>query len=894
MRSNKFKFMHKKILLTIVTLFFVQLILAQNRTTHFINDTAYREQVEKDFEKQKILTPGRAEKLYSVFTSKLSLEEEEALKFLYAYMPLSDLADYDGAFFLEQVRMSMLAKETFSWGKGIPEDIFRHFVLPYRINNENLDTARKVFFYELKDRIKNLSMHDAALEVNHWCHEKVSYRPTDGRTSAPLSTIKTAYGRCGEESTLAVTAFRAVGIPARQVYTPRWAHCDDNHAWVEVWIEGKWHFLGACEPEPDLDIAWFAAPVLRAMLCNTTVYGNYSSGEEPLKSTDIYTQVNLIENYAPSKKVFVKTVDYDLKPIENVSVEFQLYNYAEFYPLAKKISDKNGLTFLTTGLGDLLIWAYSGNMFGFEKITVEKTDTAIIIINKTAIENGSLDLTFIPPVQRQPKVPDEKGKKENEKRLQNEDNIRAAYESTFIDSIAACTIAKQSGLNCDSVWMYLKQSRGNWAEILKFIQWGAALNKTYMYQILSNISQKDLRDTPSDILIEHLQYSDVSFAKANNISPDYFFKFVLNPRISGEILSEYKSYFQKEFDKNIIQNFQKDPTQLVTYVSKNVLISETANYSRNPLTPAGTHQLKMADATSRDIYFVALCRSFGIPAQINPATKLPEYVVNNQWNEVHFEKNDIVNTPKGELTLTIGTAAIDFQPVYYTHFTIARFDEGVYRSLDYEESNLFNNFPATVTLDAGNYMIVTGLRNNDGSVKTHLQFFSLGVREPKTIQLEFLQTEEQPKSLGNLPLTATFQNSSNKKIAKLESFISKKGIIIGWLDPDREPTKHTLSDFKQLKEEFEKWNGGILFLLPKEKSSEGFSKKSFPDLPVQSVYGIDKNNLLSLAEKNLNFGFNKNYPIFLVIDKNGNILEFSSGYKIGRGEQLVKMLKYLN
>jgi len=686
---------------------------------------------------------------------------------------------------------------------------------------------------------------------------------------------------------------RAVGLPARQVYTPRWAHCDDNHAWVEVWIDGKWHFLGACEPEPDLDIAWFSAPVLRAMLCNTTVYGNYTSGEEPLKSTDIYTQVNLIDNYAPSKKVFVKTVAADLTPIENASVEYQLYNYAEFYPLAKKTSDKNGISFLTTGLGDLLIWAYSGNSFGFEKITVEKTDTAIIILNKTALENESLDLTFVPPIPRQPKIPDEKGKKENENRLQNEDNIRAAYESTFIDSLAACSLAKNAGLSCDSAWMYLKQSRGNWNEISKFIKLGAAVNKTFMYQILSNISQKDLRDNPGDILIAHLKNSDFYFVKENNISQDYFFKYVLNPRIAGEILSDYKSFFQKEFDKNTIQNFQKDPTQLAAYVTKNISVSANANYSRNPLTPAGTHQLKTADAASRDIYFVALCRSFGIPAQVNPATKLPEYVANNQWNEVHFEQNNIVNSPKGELTITVDTSAIDFKPVYYTHFTIARFDEGVYRSLDYEESSLFNNFPATVSLDAGNYMIVTGLRNNDGAVNTHIQFFSLGAREPKKIQLQFLQTEEQPKSLGTMPLTGTFQNSANKKTDKLEDYSSNKGIIIGWLDPDREPTKHTLSDFRQLKEAFEKWNGGILFLLPKEKSSEHFDKKSFTGLPSQSVFGIDKDRFLSLAEKNLNVAFNENYPVFLVIDKNGNILDYSSGYKIGRGEQLVKMLKYL-
>ena len=83
------------------------------------------------------------------------------------------------------------------------------------------------------------SMEQAALEVNHWAYEKATYRPSDARTSSPLATVRTTFGRCGEESTLGVAAMRSVGIPARQVYTPRWAHTDDNHAWVEVWIDGK-------------------------------------------------------------------------------------------------------------------------------------------------------------------------------------------------------------------------------------------------------------------------------------------------------------------------------------------------------------------------------------------------------------------------------------------------------------------------------------------------------------------------------------------------------------------------------------------------------------------------------------------------------------------------------
>ncbi len=167
------------------------------------------------------------------------------LDFLYKYMPLPDKTDYSRVFYQKNVELSLQTRNEMPWGKKVPEREFKHFVIPVRVNNENLDNSREVFYYELKNRVKNLSMYDAILEVNHWCHEKVTYRPSDARTSSPLASVRTAYGRCGEESTLLVAALRSVGIPARQVYTPRWAHTDDNHAWVEAWADGKWYFFGS-------------------------------------------------------------------------------------------------------------------------------------------------------------------------------------------------------------------------------------------------------------------------------------------------------------------------------------------------------------------------------------------------------------------------------------------------------------------------------------------------------------------------------------------------------------------------------------------------------------------------------------------------------------------------
>ena len=87
------------------------------------------------------------------------------------------------------VRASQQTAREMPWGRTIPEELFRHFVLPVRVNNESLDSARVVFYKELKDRVKSLSLYDAILEVNHWCHEKAIYTPSDSRTSLSLIHI---------------------------------------------------------------------------------------------------------------------------------------------------------------------------------------------------------------------------------------------------------------------------------------------------------------------------------------------------------------------------------------------------------------------------------------------------------------------------------------------------------------------------------------------------------------------------------------------------------------------------------------------------------------------------------------------------------------------------------
>ena len=491
--------------------------------------------------------------LFSVFDQKLTRGEKEALQFLYAYMPLSDLADYDGEFFLQQVRYAFKAREEFSWGKSVPEDIFRHFVLVYRVNNENLDTARMVFFHELKDRIKDLSMYDAALEVNHWCHEKVTYRPADIRTSAPLATVRTSLGRCGEQSTFTVTALRAVGIPARQCYTPRWAHTDSNHAWVEVWINGKWYFLGACEPDPELNMGWFANPSTRAMMVHTTIFGKNNIQGEKNVETPLYSVSNMLDNYADVKKVTVHVLDQNEKSVEGATVKFKLYNYAEYYPLASNSTNSEGIAQLTTGQGDLLVWISHDGKYNYQKIDVREQDEITIILNRVVGEEYVEQFDMVPPFEKKAakEISDEVMKKHNA-RLQYEDSVRTAYVATFMKEEEARKI-KSANLTEELIVSAIKRSEGNHAEIAKFIKNHAEYELgLYLNSYLESLADKDLRDTPADILEAHVTYYK---ARGNvNYGEDVYLKGILPARIANELIRPWRSFLNKELNTLLVKS----------------------------------------------------------------------------------------------------------------------------------------------------------------------------------------------------------------------------------------------------------------------------------------------------------------------------------------------------
>lgn len=877
----------KRLFLMAVT---AMLLLAScQRGQHFITDRAYRSEVHADFEARMAEFP-----MLKVQLDTLCRAEREAMEFLYAYMPLSDLADYEPAFYLQQVRYAFRAREEMPWGKDVPEDVFRHFVLVYRVNNENLDTARMVMFRELKERVQGMTIDEAALEVNHWCHEHVAYRASDSRTSAPLATMRTSLGRCGEESTFAVTALRAVGIPARQCYTPRWAHCDDNHAWVEVWVgnttegseprdkncRGEWKFLGACEPDPRLDMGWFSVPSTRCMMVHSKAFGRYKGDEEVVKRTSLYSELNLLSHYAPTRRVTVTVQDEDGKPMEGAQVKFKLYNYAEYYTLSAQTTDSEGKASLTTGLGDLLIWATDGERYAFEKLDVRQDSTLTLTIPSTLNPQlSTLNFEMVPPVAGEPKVTaTDEETAANARRLAYEDSLRNAYTATFptkddlqqMDGIQYLNKAQK-----EMLWELVHKSEGNHEAILTFISKHGLHEEQFgpVYDYLSTFSDKDLRDITSEVLEVHYTTYDWDWIDEQDChvtATGVYYKGILPARISNEMVRPYR--------KELACFKGMTAEEIRQWTLDSIAVDDSGNHYNCPVSPVGVYKLRRADSHSRDIFFVAACRAAGVPAYLDNATNELFVYSTAGWNRIALGELSSAAAFRSPATLTLTYRGKEpAKPVYWPHFTLAKLEHGDLRTFDFENDPRMASFPATIELEPGTYCLSTGNRYPDGAVRSRLEFFEVKAGEKATKEIVILPLTERTNLTTYQPISPDLELFDG---IELWDYAGDAGMLYVNLGEYSEPSKHLIVELRQLQKEMKQW-GGMTFMVG--PATIGMPSWGLANTDFAYRKGLLEQRIVEAAKID-----NVEYPLVALIDKDGRILYHSTGYKIGVVEQVLK------
>jgi transglutaminase-like putative cysteine protease len=694
---------------------------------------------------------------------QVTSQELSDIRFLLAYLPLSDLANMDAGVLLQNDRLAHQAVKEMPWGNQISYELFRYFLLPHRVSQEPFENGwRARFLNELSPRVKNLSMTEAALEVNHWCHEQATYQADDSRDQDPFTTLRAGLGRCEEEMILAICALRSVGIPARQCYTPLWAHRDDNHAWVEVWADGKWHYFGACEPEPVLDRGWFTDAARRAMLVVSTAYGDYQGSEPVLRRTGGTTLINSTAVYGQTRDLTVTLLDRSGRPASGKKVFFSLYNYGGLSRALELETDSKGKLTLTCGLGDWFVSAGNGESGAL--VLVKGNRNAVTLkLDKLSKLDALTQADYLPPPAAPPSS-DVQRDSLFSCRVTKEDSLRDGFwkiwareDAISLDSVRAkpdsawvYSFANACSLNAGKLLEILTGARGNWGHLFHFltgaIPAAAPLDPPQKsedlrarFALLTTLTDKDCRDFTVAALEDDYRHTTLSMplsapgtwnglASLDSVSRARWADYVLAPRIGDEPSGAWRAELAGFFKPHPKFTDATADADLLQWIRDSIAVEDKPDKLGPPLTPVQTLALKRGARRDVESLFIALCRLRGIPARFNPVAGQPEEWVNGKWQQV-VVKPEAEQKPsvmsKGLLTVETPTDSAALGALYYQDWAVQRWDKDHFEDVDFGFHKSYHDISWPQDLPEGHYCITSGIRQPDGSARVALDWFEI-------------------------------------------------------------------------------------------------------------------------------------------------------------------------
>ena len=863
--------------------------------------------------------------ILSEIEAGLSLcSEEEALliKFFYGTMPLRDAGEYPFEIFLSYVRHALWLRKTIDWCKKLPEDLFVHDVLYYRINSEDISDCRSFFYEQLKDRIAGLDEYQAAVEINYWCVEHATYEMADDRTAGPMTMYRSGKGRCGEESTFTVTALRSVGLAARQVYTPRWAHCDDNHAWVEVWVNGEWHFLGACEPEEKLDRGWFTGPAGQALLIHSRTFGDYAAGkrEEVIGRDGAVVCHNVTASYTKTRKLRIQVRKQDNTPAAHAQISVEILNMAEYFPAAVLETDEQGETSIRLGLGDIRLQARSEGKFverycnlAEDGVGAADVDCAVTLVLKDS-EAGMKDalsgvsacewhlekLCAPKEVVVRESVLSEEEVSRGTRRLADAVKLR---EERF-DQLTRHAIAvhpeeeermRIAGENAEELTAFLEKD-----------------DNPDRKKLLDSLTKKDNKDLRAEVLEDHLS------AKRGSWPEDIHVQDLLCPRIWLEEIGAYRSYICSVLPAQEQEAFASNPGLIWNYVNQNITDIPEEEYNTLCASPIGCLKLKMGSAVSRTILFIAICRSLNIPARLDKSLMVPEY-----WADGAF------HVPVSRAQASKGTLLLRNIPgkewIYAQHWTLGRLEKDHFVTMNHA-GLVFEKETLELLLPVGIYRLIAVKRLLNGDQEAAELLFAI----EKEKQTELYMPDFE-KADGVMPweknsvldeiqsclLRDILLQRADGTLCSLEKLVSGKRSILAFLEIGAEPTEHVLNEVLALEKSAKGNSKGIgcqlLFVLRQEKDLQHKTLQEVLALDagseIEILYDIsggasDANAALHTAVSDAAFGtlcgwqeaakrmrLAEKLPVLAAVRPDGTGIYGSCGYHVGSVELMVRILK---
>lgn len=827
-----------------------------------------RERILKGYEEIKVQFPG----IFEETDKKIKEQEPEtalALKYLYMTMPCSDMGNYSFEIFLDYAKNSVWIWHESEGVKLLPEDIYLNYVLYHRVNEEEIAPCRTLFAEEIskfmeengnETLLSGFNRKKTAIEVNYWCAQEATYHCTDDRTLSALTVYRRGNGRCGEESVFTVNAMRSIGIPSRQVYAPKWSHCDDNHAWVEIWNDGEWYFLGACEPLPILNKGWFTNASSRAMMVHSRWFDQAESGEEKIGTDGMVTMLNELSRYAAVTEFSVKVEDEEGRPVSGAEVSFQVLNYAEFSPVAEGVTGEDGTCSFTTGLGSLAVQISRDGQCECVFADTREQKQIRVIFGKNAGQKDVWEaVDMIAPVDTpvNTDMPTAEQTAEGNIRLEKAAARRTAKTEAWVNP------------ECE------KFLQGCFTEENTEDEEEGLLRE----ELLNVLTEKDRTDCRAEVLEEHLRFA---MPYEEELEHSVFVNYVLNPRIDDEVLMKYREVIENTFSEEEKLCFRENPASIWTEVDKRINSIPERERASVITTPAGCLKTEVGSILSKKILFVAIARTLGIPARLNPEDRSMEYRKDGRFIPVlpEAEKNCHIVLKAGDGT----------QWKYFQNWSMAKLENGTYTSLRLG-GLLWKDDLLEADLEAGTYRITTSNRLPNGNMFAYVYYFSVDAGDKKEISMILRQADlEDMLENIELPEFQLRKDEDGNEVVQASELTAEGKHILMFLEESREPTEHILNEMMEQPEEFRKICSRILFVVQSQTALKDptISKalSMFPEIQVYYDYFADHIELLGRRM----YVDHEKLPLIIVTSEKLNGIYATSGYNVGTGDMLLRLM----
>lgn len=687
---------------------------------------------------------------------------DAAMRYLKAALPLADRLTLNDAALVRVARHALAVRGEVPWGKRIPEDIFMAYVLFPRVNDEDPQPYHEALWRQLRDRVCALDMERAALEVNLWCFGQATYRSTDGRTVGPLTVMRRGFGRCGEESVLLVCALRACGIPARQVYAPWWVHCDDNHAWVEVWVDGRWRYMGACEPEPVLDSGWFTAAASKAMLVHTRAWGLLPGGERAEKKVDSAWVINRTAAYARTELLTVRVVR-DGRGQPGLTVSFEVANMASWRTLCEKVTDAEGVADLVVGRGTVRVRVTDGARSLCRDVNAANEAYCLVDFALARPAGpGTAAFSQCPPLESRMERTGGAARQADALTRRMEE-AEAARQARFALPADADPLLRAAGGNREVLEAFLADDR---------------FGREDARALLEGLREKDLADVTrevlEDALLGALPFRD-RWPRA------VWAEGVLCPRVSCEMLYPVRRRLAAMLGDI------GDADALWAHICRHVGLCGMAPRSLAPDLAAAL-EYGWCDDRLRDVLFTACARALGIPARLDPVSGAKQV-----WRDGGWRPLLPGDAPTSRLTLVNGAG----RPLAAGEdFSLCRMERGAWRELDLRGRRIADRL--ALALAPGDYRAMAVVRQIDGGLDG--REYVLRLEEGACAECTLVPPpDDTARRLLRAPLPVLACRLGDGA-AELPGDLRGAPSIVALVAPGQEPTEHFLDELLAARE----------------------------------------------------------------------------------------------